>query len=160
MSFRTDLLPCLDDIQDIAGPTCLDLRTNRVFIVRRQFAGSSYELGTGTDWETEITPRPLVRERNRGRELVVKPVHQKYVNIVVGSTTRSGGLDADTINPDDLIRTTFVFRIEGPNAGEYTLVDYSASRPFRQTLILKRIPGQTGARMAHPQPQGITNDAF
>jgi hypothetical protein len=161
MSFRTDLLPCLDDIQSIAGPDCLDIRTNRVFIVQRQFSSGNLDLGTGQDCETEILPRPMVRERNRGRELVVKPVPQKFVDIAVGGgTTRSGGFDADNLNPADVQRQVIVFRVEGPNAGEYTLADYSASRPFRQVMILKRIAGQTGLRLAHPQPQGTSDDAF
>lgn len=158
MSFRDDLKPCLDDIQAIAGPDCLDVRTNRVFIVERQFGqATDYELGNPQDCETEILPRPRIRERNMGRELIVQPVPQKYVDIVVGATTRSGGFDADDINPEDRRQTNVVFRIEGPNAGEYVLKDYSASRPFRQVLILRRIPGETGARLAHPQPQGTSN---
>ena len=161
MTFREDLLPCLDAIQDIAGPDCLDLRTNRVFIVQRQFGQSTdYELGTAADCETEITPRPHIRERNKGRELVVKPVHQKYVDIITGATTASGGFDADNVNPEDRTQADIIFRIEGPNAGEYRLVDYSAARPFRQVLILRRIPGETGKRLAHPQPQSTSNDAF
>lgn len=151
----------LDSLQDIAGPDCLDLRQNRVFIVKRMFdQASDYELGNAQDCETEITPRPMVRERNRGRELVIRPVAQKYVDIVCGSTTSSGGYDADRVNPEDRSQADFIFRVEGPNAGEYRLIDYSVSRPFRQTLILRRIPGETGSRLGSPQPQGTSNDAF
>ncbi len=154
MSFRTDLLPCLDAIQDIPGPGCLDLRLNAVFVVVRTYEKGQTHLGTFTDCETEITPRPMVRERNRGRELIVKPVHQKY------TTGAGGGFDADTLNPDDVDRTEITYRIEGPNAGEYVAVDYSAARPFRQTLILKRIQGFQGTRLNHPQPQGTSNSGF
>jgi hypothetical protein len=158
MSFRDDLKPCLDDIQAIAGPDCLDVRTNRVFVVVRQYT-KGYDLGTQQDCAVEILPRPMVRERNRGRELIVKPVPQKYVDVATGAETlRSGGFDADTLNPEDVERTAILFRVEGPNAGEYTLADYSAGRPFRQVLVLKRIPASTGLRMAHPQPHGTTND--
>lgn len=159
MSFVDDLLPCLDDIQAIAGPACLDVRTNQVFIVERTYQAGD-ELGTQQDCEVEVTPRPQVRERNRGRELILKPVHRKYVNVVQGSSLRSGGFDAGVINPEDGLQVEILFRIAGPNAGEYDLVDYSASRPFRQTLILRRRAGQTGKRLAHPQPQGTSNDAF
>ena len=159
MTFRDDLLPCLDALQEIAGPACLDVRTNQVFVTLRTYS-VDVDLGTFIDVDTELLPRPQVRERSRGRELVVKPVHQKYVDIAVGSTTQSGGLDADNLNPADAARTVVIFKVLGPNAGEYTLIDFSASRPFRQTLILKRIHGQTGKRMAHPQPQTTLNDAF
>lgn len=160
MTFREDMLAMVNDLQDIPGPDCLDIRTNRVFIVQRQFGQSTdYELGNAQDCETEILPRPLIRERNMGRELIVKPVHQKFVDIIVGSTTESGGFDADDLNPEDRTQTDIIFRVQGPNAGEYRLKDYTASRPFRQTLILRRMPGETGKRLQHPQPQGTSNDA-
>lgn len=151
MSFRDGLLPILDDIQEIAGPAGLDVRTNQVFVVQRTYTHGD-ELGGYTDVEVEIEPRPQVRERNRGRELVVKPVHQKYVDVVVGGNLRSGGFDAEVLNPEDAVNVEILFRVAGPNVGEYTLVDFSASRPFRNVLVLKRVPDTDGRRLAHPQP--------
>ncbi len=160
MTFREDLLPCLDAIQEIAGAGCLDVRTNRLFVIERRTNTGNSELGSVQDCEVEVLPRPMIRERNKGRELIVKPVHQKYVDIIQGATTVSGGRDARDLNPDDRDGVCIVFRVEGPNAGEYTMTDFSAARPFRQVLILRRIPGETGGRLAHPQPQGTTNDSF
>ena len=158
MGLREDLLPCLDDIQALAGPGCLDLRTTAVFIVTRQY-NEEVDLGTSADREVEITPRPHVKERARGREVICKPVHHQWTD-----GARTGGLSVTGINPADRVNTEVFFRLKstvdssGNRAGldgEFDLIDYNAARPFRQVLILKRRPGIDDRRLAHPQPQGV-----
>ncbi len=87
-----------------------------------------------TDVEVELTPRPRVREEAMGRRLVVEPVSQQ--------------LAIATVHPKDSAATEVLYRVAGPNAGYYDLVDYSVARPFRQRIVLQR------QERRHPQPEG------
>ena len=120
--------------QNIAGPDCLDVRTNQVFSVVRCWSGNAAGLGAMSETRTEITPRPRVIEKDLGRRLLVGPVSQSVADSV--------------INPAEAANTEVLIELVGPNAGYYKLHDYSAAGPFAQKLILTRLERR------HPQPEG------
>lgn len=130
MTFREDLLPVVSELQGIAGPDCLDVRTNSVYLVTRKWTGPEVGVGTYSDTETEILPRPMVREVGAGRELVIAPVLPQFVDPAGGYTVRQ----INPIEPPGNTSTEFLYRVRGPNAGLYCLTRFDASRPFRYTL--------------------------
>jgi hypothetical protein len=136
VTLRDDLLPVLDDLRQI--PVDLGLRLNQVFRVVRTWSGGMVGAGNGvgadyTDDELELTPRPRVREEAMGRRLVVEPVSQR--------------LPIATVHPKDSPATEVLYRVAGPNAGYYQLVEYSVAKPFRQRLVLQRLERR------QPQPE-------
>ena len=120
-------------------PEQLGVRLHRVFIVVRTWSGAEARLGTYTDVETEITPRPSVTARNGGRELVIKGIIKEHTG---------GGYAVSQLHPSDNVNAEVFYRVEGPDSGHYTLVDFQASRPFTYRVVLRALDRR------YPLPQG------
>lgn len=127
MSFRLGLLPLVDAIRrDVAGVAGLDQRPNRVTIITRTW--SSGKIGRGTFIDTEVALPPQL------------PVHQLATAEIAGSGGfyETGDVHVARITPSDGLGTGFtpaqlapsfdeegievIYRIDGPLAGEYALV--------------------------------------
>ncbi len=134
MTFRESFRPVYQVIQQIAGPTGLDVRTNRIFAVVRTHDGGAVRTGSYTDERTEILPRPRVQERDGGRTLVCTPV-----NIMMTPAE---------LNPSESSLTEVFYQVEGPNEGDYTGEAIDTSRPFRRTLVLRAL------NRRQPNPEG------
>lgn len=145
MSLRDDLPEVLDCVQDIFDndPLDLDLRPNAVAIVTRTWS-VRIGLGTHTDTTTTIEPRPRVIEQSGGRELLVRPVRIRYTKLD-GAT---GGYTEAQLNPQTTDTVETFYRVTGPNAGDYDLADFDASRPFSYELTLR------DRDRRHPRPIG------
>src|SRR5262249_16688586 len=65
MSLRTALLPVVDTIRGLAGPTALDIRTYTVIVRTRTWSGGVIQKGVPTDTDLTITPPPKVIESAR-----------------------------------------------------------------------------------------------
>lgn len=67
MGLREDILPVIDLVRGVIAGVDLSLRPTRVYVRLRQWSGGEKGLGTRTDTDTEITPRPEVIEAGGGK---------------------------------------------------------------------------------------------
>jgi hypothetical protein len=129
LTLRDDLLPELDAIRQI--PTDLGLRPTRVFVVVRTRTSSN---ALPSDTETEITPRPRLVQKQGGRTVELTPVSHTFTPA--------------QLNPAPADRQTVLYRLSGEVTGYYEFETYLTGRPFRQTLVLRRLD------RAQPYPNG------
>lgn len=134
MSFRTNLLKTVNNLRALSGPTGFDVYTSRVTIRVRTWTGGDngpeVRLGSYTDVDTEILPRPKVREAGGGTGLVVGPITP---------ANDDGGYTPAQLNPAPSLTAgqEVLYVVEGPNGTfTYTAADIDTSRAFRYMLTL------------------------
>jgi len=127
MSLRTALLPVVNTIRGLAGPTTLDIRPYTVTVRTRRWSGGVVQKGTPADADLVLTPPPKVVER--AREALVGPITPKHP---------TGGYSPAELNPTDQAGVEFFYVLVGPDnvRRPFALVDMDTSRPFSTTLRL------------------------
>jgi hypothetical protein len=88
VSIRSDLLSVVDDLRGIPSSSDFDLRRYRVVLRTRTWPGGQPGLGTPTDVDMEILPRPKVR-----------PLSPQEI-ASSGGTFQQGDWMVDKITPD------------------------------------------------------------
>lgn len=129
MTLRTDLLPVFDDARQIMQD--FGLRTTRVTIRVRTWSGGKVKLGTPTDVDTEILPRPRVRELDTRRVKVDKITPQHA----------TGGYSRQQLRPDDAAGLEYFYRLVTPDGvtRDYALTELDTSRNFGYELTLTEL---------------------
>lgn len=94
-----DILPSIDDARQAVQD--LGFRLVRVFIRVRTWTGVTQGQGTASDVDTELLPRPRVREQQEGKDAFM-PLDQGYSNAGLHYT---GNLKIDRISPQTLLAT-------------------------------------------------------
>jgi len=124
-TLRDDLLPVLRDGRQLIQD--LGLRPYRVVVRTRTWSGSKVRLGTPTDSDLEIVPRPKVTEKDGDALLSVEKID-------LGTYTLS------QLNPSDVAGVEFYYSVTGPN-GEfpYSLKSIDTSPRFGFRMILETL---------------------
>jgi hypothetical protein len=141
MSFRDDILAGVVDPLRYLPDTTFGLRTFTVTLVRREWQplGSlAPEVGQGEyeDTETELMPRPKVREAggiSSAGQLVVDKITPKNAN---------GGYEPDDLLPPPEAGVEFFWKVEGPFAKglsvqEFEVVNIDTGKPFTYKVTLQ-----------------------
>lgn len=143
-TLRENLLP----VFDIAARQLMDdlgLRTNSLEIFTRTWSGPPGATGsTHVDSDPlTITPRPKIRSLSKKEiaasgglyadgDVRVTKITPKYM------VDAGGGYETSEILPSGLRLVDVVYRITGPNEGEYKVVDSDTSKNFGYELTLRR----------------------
>lgn len=140
MSLRTDLLPVIDELRGLAGPTQFDIRTTAVSVRTRVWSGGKPGLGSATDTDLVLSPRPKVRELNQS-EVAGSGGAFEAGDVRVGPITpqyTGGGYTIAQIAPDGAAGTEILYVLTGAIAGLYSRVSVETDRAFRYELVLRR----------------------
>lgn len=124
----------MNRVRTFLGPTGLDIRTTTVVQRVRTWTGgddgSEVGLGTPTDSDTTISPRPKVRELS-DTEIEVGPITPSH---------STGGYTVAQLNPTLVAGQQCYWIIGGP-AGDKTfqLTEIDTTKPLRYMLRMKAI---------------------
>lgn len=132
MGLRDDLLPVIDEIRQLIGDVSqLQLRQSRVWIRRGEWDGGEIHLGSLTNADTEILPRPKVEQISK-TTLRVSRITPEY---------STGGYSPDDLQPSREAGVDQYYVVAGPNGvlAPYELADKDERKNFGITLILERI---------------------
>jgi len=107
------------------------LRNHRVFLRLGQWDGGEIHLGTLTDTDVEITPRPKVKE-NGPSSLTVTNITPTYPG---------GGWEPLTLLPEVASGQDYYIIVTNPRGDSlpYTVTDIDSTSPFRVKLTLERL---------------------
>jgi hypothetical protein len=137
MSFRTELLKTVVKIREIPGPTGLDILTTRVIVRTRTWSGGEVKLGTPSDVEIELFPRPRVRDAGGGGTTVtIGPITPQNAD---------GGYTPIQLNPEESDGVESYYILIGPDGEEraYKLIEINDKRAFSYTLTLQALERRT-----------------
>ena len=129
MSIVTGVLKAINDgrqkLVDVG------LRNHRVYLRAGQWDGGEIHLGTLTNTDVEITPRPEVLESGPS-SLRVSNITPPYPG---------GGWQPATLLPDVASGSDYYFVVTNPRGDSlpYTVTDIDSTSPFRVTLTLQRL---------------------
>lgn len=154
MSFRQNVLAALASIRAIPGPTGLDLRVTSVTVRTRTWSGGRRGVGTPTDSDLVITPRPKVRKvtlRESNASGGKWGIDDVIVDGIQPQTPGGVGFTRAQIAPEetvDGIEIIYVLASEDSQGfnGNFRRKYAASDRPFRHTLVLERgldTPGNT-----------------
>lgn len=154
MSLRVALLPVLDTVRSIVGPTQLsgapglDIRPNGLTITVRTWPGrlGDTTAGSYSDSSATLAPVPRIRALSSREiagsgglyeegDLLVGPITPAYTN----PDTSTGGyseVDLAPVQSTDNIEVLYL--ITGPNAGDYRRIELRRGRAFRYELVLRK----------------------
>lgn len=141
MGFREDILAGVVDPLRYLPDTTFGLRTFDVKLVRREWqplGGNPPEVdvGTYTDKETVLQPRPKVRELGG-----ISTNGQFKVDKITPKNT-NGGYEPNELVPPPEQGVEFFWRMEGPFANgttvqEFEVVSLDTSKPFTYSVVLQ-----------------------
>ena len=153
MSLRTRALPVFERLRALAGPGRFDIRTARVAIVTRTWAGGYRE----ADPPTPATPRyvdavlPLPPfydvQQLTTREVASSGGLYELGDVKVGPITprftrtdgTTGGFTEAELKPTSTANgTEIIYMLIGAHEGEYQLVELKSLRPFGYELVVRR----------------------
>jgi len=140
VSFRTALLPVVDEIRSIAGPMGFDIRTSHLTIRTRVWSGGRAGLGSPHDEDIVLAPHYKVSQLS-AREVASSGGRFELEDVRVGPITpKEGdtGYSLSELAPDGSDGVEILYILTGPHDGEYGLVQAIKSRPFRYELVLRR----------------------
>lgn len=141
MTLRTDLLPIVDELRALAGPSGFDVRTSRLTVRTRTWAGGRRGLGPASDSDLDLAQIYKIREVST-REIASSGGLFEMGDIKVGPITPTdvsgGGYTAAQLAPEGQTGTEVIYVISGDLAGEYARVELNKSKPFSWYLTLRR----------------------
>jgi hypothetical protein len=147
VSLRTSLLPVADTVRSLASPQTLgggvglDTWINSLTVRTTTWSGGRPGVGTPTHADLLLTPNPELREVTE-REIVGSGGRYTSQDIRVQHITPAypgGGYTPAQLVPDvSSGAVEVVYIVQGPLAGEYTLVEASTADPFEYKLTLRR----------------------
>lgn len=128
MTLRDDLLPVFNDARELIHD--LGLRTSSLTVRTRTWSSGKARMGTSSDSDLVITPRPKIREANGDTELLVGPITPSY---------SGGGYTPTQLNPQPtLVAGQEVLYVVTSPAGTktYTAASIDTSKSFGYYLKL------------------------
>lgn len=141
MTLRTDLLPIVDELRALAGPSGFDVRTSGLTVRTRTWAGGKRGIGPVSDSNLVLAQIYKIREVST-REIASSGGLFEMGDVRVGPITPTdvsgGGYTAAQLAPEGQTGTEVVYVITGDLAGEYARVELNKSKPFSWYLILRR----------------------
>lgn len=141
MTLRTDLLPVVDELRALAGPSGFDVRTSQLTVRTRTWAGGRRGLGPVTDSDTVLAQIYKMRELS-SKEVASSGGLFEMGDIKVGPITPTdvsgGGHTEAQLAPDGSTGTEIIYVVTGDLAGEYARVDLSKAKPFSWYLTLRK----------------------
>jgi len=141
MTLRTDLLPVVDELRALAGPSGFDVRTSQLTVRTRTWAGGRRGLGPVTDSDLDLAQSYKIREVST-REIASSGGLFEMGDIKVGPITPTdvsgGGYTEAQLAPEGQTGTEVVYVVTGDLAGEYARVELNKSKPFSWYLTLRR----------------------
>lgn len=150
MSFRTDILPLVDECRAIAGVDDMDQWTTQLTIRTRVWSGGRVKAGTPADTDLVLPQRYKISQLspeaaqkilgtggtyNPGDHVLVRNITQAFAG---------GGFTAQQLAPQAVTGTEIIYILTGAITGEFELVNITSTRPYRHTLLLfrtNRTPG-------------------
>lgn len=133
MSFRDDILAnVVQPLIPLLGPTGFDVHTSIVKIQSRQYpsspGGADARLGTPTDTEITITPRPKVRDIGNQR---------LRVSLIIPQNA-NGGYTPAQLKPSDADGFEYQYLVTGPDGIErpYLCEELDTREPFFYSVTL------------------------
>jgi hypothetical protein len=130
LTFRTNLLKQVQNLLRLPYET-FDVYTMSVTLRVRTWSGGEVRLGTSTDSDTEILPRPKVIESNVGTAALVGPVVPSNAD---------GGYTAAQLNPTLSAGQELIYVLTGPaGTRNYALVDIDTQKAFSYYLTLQSL---------------------
>lgn len=138
MTFRTTLLNTVERVRRIPYER-FDVRTATVTRRVRTWtggdSGAEVRLGTSTDDDVELLPRPHVREVNGDQELTVGPITPSCT---------AGGYTVEQLNPTLTAGQELIYVVVGANGTRtYALASLDTSRAFTYMLRLQGLERAT-----------------
>ena len=140
MSFRTDILPTVDAVRAIAGPSGLDVRVNQLTIITRTWSGGRLGMGTSSDARLELAQIYKVKVVS-SKEIAGSGGRYQQEDIRVGPITPAysgGGYTPTQLAPTGANGVEILYQLTGPNAGIYSLVECCTDASFHYSLVLRR----------------------
>ena len=140
MSFRTAILPVVDEIRSIAGPSMFDIRTTQVTVRTRMWSGARAGVGVPVDADLVLAPHYKVAQLS-AREIASSGGRFELEDLRVGPITPkegTAGYSLAELAPDGANGVEILYVLSGAHEGEYALVQAIKSRPFRYELVLRR----------------------
>lgn len=140
MSLRTDLLPVVDELRALAGPSGFDVRPVRVTIRTRVWSGGRAGLGTPTDTDLVLPQIYKVREL-KSQEVAGSGGRYELGDVKVGPITPAytgGGYSRAQLAPEGANGTEVAYLLSGAMAGEYNRISVETDRAFGYYLVLRR----------------------
>jgi hypothetical protein len=147
MTLRTNLVRLADRVRALTGPAHLDQRPHQLTIITREWSGGYKEAGVPTDALLALPPHFLVRQvstrevaSSGGRyelgDVAIENITPEYVDPRDGQTK---GFSPNVLSPS-VARNgiEIIYRISGPHAGDYQLVELQSWRPYAYRLLLRR----------------------
>jgi hypothetical protein len=130
LSFRTNLLKRVNVLLRLPYET-FDVYTMSVTRRVRTWSGGEVRLGTSSDSDTEILPRPWVVESNVGTTAKVGPVVP---------SNAIGGYTPAQLNPTLSAGQELIYVLTGPaGTRNYALLDIDTQDPFEYYLTLQSL---------------------
>ncbi len=138
MSFRTALLPVVEECRAIAGT--LDIRTSQLTIRTRTWSGGRAGSGFSVDADLALPKRYKISHLS-AREVASSGGRYEMEDVRVGPITPAQGVTGYTIDqlkPEGAAGVEILYVLTGAVEGEYSLVHVHTERPFRYELVLRR----------------------
>lgn len=150
MSLRTDLLPVVDAARAITGAAQLDQRTSQLTIRTRTWSEGKINRGTKSDSDLVLPQQYKITQATAGqveRLLGSGGSYQPGQHVLVVVTpawyaddgvTQLGGYTDAQLKPSGSPGVEVLYLITGALSGEFTLVGFYVTRPYRRELLLQR----------------------
>ena len=144
---RGTLLRVAYRVRAVAGPEHLDQRPHQLSIVTRTWSGGRKEAGEATDTALALPQQLPIRQLSTreiagsgGRyevgDVLVEGITPEYVDPRTGEAR---GYSPLVLDPHVARNgTEIVYRLTGPHAGDYQLVELQSWRPYAYHLVLRR----------------------
>jgi len=141
MTLRTSLLPVVDTLRALTGPSALDIRTAQLTIRRRVWSGGYIGEGTATDTDL-VLPKQYKVDSASAKEIASSGGRFEDETLKFGPVTPDYGTGGytpamlkPTVTTDD---TEIIYVLTGQVAGEYALASLHTEKPFSYMLFLSR----------------------
>jgi hypothetical protein len=146
MTLRTTLLQVSARLRALAGPARMDQRPHRVSIITRTWSGGYRGAGASSETSLDLPQDFIVRQvstreiaSSGGRYELGDVKVENITPAYVASDGITGGFSPADLNPV-VTRNgiEILYRIAGPHAGDYQLVELESWRTYGYDLVLRR----------------------
>lgn len=141
MSLRTDILPVVDELRGLAGPSNFDVRTTRLTIRTRVWSGG--RRGSGVSQDTDLVlPQIYKVVLLTTKEIAGSGGRYEMGDVRIGPITpasTSGGFTSEQLKPSGAQGTEIIYVLTGAVTGEYALVSLNTDKPFGYYLVIRKM---------------------
>lgn len=141
MTLRTDLLPVVDTLRALTGPSVLDIRTAQLTIRTRVWSGGYIGEGTAADSDL-VLPKQYKVENLTSKEVASSGGRFEDGAMRIGPITPdyvTGGYAPSDLKPTVTNDATeVIYILAGQVAGEYSLAQLRTDKPFSYFITVNR----------------------